>query len=139
MNRILKLQKRAARIILNADYDTPSVNMFKKLNWMTGSQRFFFQNCILPYKVLNNLSPQYLAYILKCKKTIHNYQLRRSVLKHEYIKNKDELPKVKLEVFKRSFSYNSVGAWNELPIDVKLSETLSVFKQRCKAYIFSLT
>ena len=82
MNRILKLQKRAARIILNADYDTPSVNMFKKLNWMTVSQRFFFQNCILAYKVFNNLSPQYLADILKCKKTIHNYQLR-NVLKDE--------------------------------------------------------
>ena len=82
-----------------------------------------------------NLSPQYLSDILKCKKTIHNYQLR-IVLKDEY---NLELPKVKLEVFKRSFSYNGVVAWNELPIDVKLSETLSVFKQRCKAYIFSLT
>ena len=29
-----KLQKRAARIILHADFNTPSAEMFKDLNWL---------------------------------------------------------------------------------------------------------
>ena len=32
-NRLIKLQKRAARIILNIDIMTPSEQMFSELNW----------------------------------------------------------------------------------------------------------
>ena len=35
IERISKLQKRAARIILRADYDTPSVDMFSQLGWLS--------------------------------------------------------------------------------------------------------
>ena len=31
---ILKLQKRAARLILDTDIKTPSVDMFRKLKWI---------------------------------------------------------------------------------------------------------
>ena len=55
-------------------------------------------------------------------------------MKDEY---KLELPKVKLEVFKRSFSYSGMVAWKAMQIDVKLSETLPIFKKRCTTYIFS--
>ena len=34
LNDILKLQKRAARIILGASYHTPSVNHFRPLKWL---------------------------------------------------------------------------------------------------------
>ena len=39
MNRLLKLQKRAARIILQADFMTPSKQMFQKLGWLTFTKR----------------------------------------------------------------------------------------------------
>ena len=38
IERINKLQKRAARIILKVDYITPSVETFQRLRWMTVSQ-----------------------------------------------------------------------------------------------------
>ena len=41
MECILKLQKRAARIILSANIETRSETMFKKLGWMTVYQRAF--------------------------------------------------------------------------------------------------
>ena len=49
INRLVKLQKRAARIILNADFMTPSENMFKELNWLTFSNRVTFYICIMMY------------------------------------------------------------------------------------------
>ncbi len=39
LTRLLKLQKRAARIILHADFLTPSQDMFKSLGWMTIADR----------------------------------------------------------------------------------------------------
>ena len=39
IDRLNKLQKRAARIILKADYTKPSTVMFKELDWMSVSSR----------------------------------------------------------------------------------------------------
>ena len=39
IERLLKLQKRAARIILKADCDTPSVLMFQELDWLSVRNR----------------------------------------------------------------------------------------------------
>ena len=35
LTRLVKLQKRAARMILKADFMTPSEQLFKELNWVT--------------------------------------------------------------------------------------------------------
>ena len=39
IERLSKLQKRAARIILKADFDTPSSEMFNELRWLTIENR----------------------------------------------------------------------------------------------------
>ena len=39
LERLSKLQKRAARIILNAPYDKASSDMFKALGWPTTEKR----------------------------------------------------------------------------------------------------
>ena len=45
-----KLQKRAARIILDKGIDTPSVEMFNQLSWMTFPERETFQKVVMMYK-----------------------------------------------------------------------------------------
>ena len=44
------------------------------------------------------------------------------------------LPKPKTNYFKRAISYKGVECWNELPLHIKLSENLSVFKKLCKEF-----
>jgi len=39
LNLVLNLRKRAARVILNADCQTSSVNLFKKLKWIPFSEQ----------------------------------------------------------------------------------------------------
>ena len=43
LERHLKLQKRAARIILKADFRTPSVDMFRDLGWHSIEGRVYFE------------------------------------------------------------------------------------------------
>ena len=45
-----KFQKRAARIILDKDFDTPTDNLFSELNWMKCSDRVTYKKAILVYK-----------------------------------------------------------------------------------------
>ena len=64
IERLLKLQKRAARIILNANYDTASSYMFEKLGWSAITERHNYNKAVLIYKALNNLTPTYISDLL---------------------------------------------------------------------------
>ena len=61
LERLSKLQKRAARIILNAPYDTASSNMFNALGWSTIEKRHSYNKAVLTYKAVNNLTPLYIT------------------------------------------------------------------------------
>jgi hypothetical protein len=50
LDRILKLQKRAARIILSAEKTTPSKTLFNGLNWITFTDELFIRRSSIVYK-----------------------------------------------------------------------------------------
>ena len=55
IERVFKLQKGAARIILNADFSTPSKDMFDLLKWVLIHKRLLYNKASLTYKALNGL------------------------------------------------------------------------------------
>ena len=62
IDKIFKLQKRAARIILDEqNVMTPSIVLFNKLKWMPMPDYFIYRKAIyLVFKSLNQLVPEYL-------------------------------------------------------------------------------
>ena len=50
IERLSKRQKRAARIIPNADYDTASSDMFIELGWASITKRHNYNKAVLTYK-----------------------------------------------------------------------------------------
>ena len=67
IERINKLQKRAARIILKADFTTPSADMFQRLGWMSVKHRIDYNKSVMTYKALHNLTPSYISDLLTPK------------------------------------------------------------------------
>lgn len=58
----LKLQKKAARILLNVrNILTPTSFLFSSLSWMPNKDFFMFRQVILSYKVLHNQMSDYLS------------------------------------------------------------------------------
>ena len=82
---IIKLQKRAARIILDKGIDTPSVEMFNQLSWMTFPERVTFQKAVMMYKIFNNLTPSYLPEYFRMTSDIHLRSLRSTAESLLYI------------------------------------------------------
>ena len=64
IERLSKLQKRAARIILRADFMTPSTIMFNRLEWLSVPKCLISNKAVLTYKALNNLAPAYISGLL---------------------------------------------------------------------------
>ena len=63
--RVLRLQKRAARIILDADTRANSVELFKQLNWLTFCDEVKLNMCTIVYKRFKGNCPPYILDILK--------------------------------------------------------------------------
>ena len=76
IERLSKLQKRAARIILHADFTTPSAFMFKELGWLSVADRLTHNKATLIYKALNNQTPEYISDLLKPMSEAHTRNLR---------------------------------------------------------------
>ena len=64
VNKVFRLQKRTARVILNADTRANSVDLFGELNWLP----FFhdkINQCASVYKRLKRVCPDYMLELLK--------------------------------------------------------------------------
>ena len=60
LNRIIRLQKRAARVILFADRLVSSVSLFNKLSWIPFYEQCKIHKCSILYKRINGILPNYL-------------------------------------------------------------------------------
>ena len=124
--RLNKLQKRAARIILHADFTTPSPLMFKELRWLSVSDRLKYNKATMIYKALNNQTPEYISNLLKPMSEVHALNLRSSENGSLFV------PRSHTTLYDGSFSCSAPRLWNTLPPTVKNSGTLKGFKQSLK-------
>ena len=123
IERSAKLQKRAARIILHAEFNTPSAFMFKKLGWLSLADRLKFNKVVLIYRALNNQTPEYTSKLLKPMSEVHTLNLRSSENGSLFV------PKARTSLYNGS----APRLWNTLPQTVKNAGSNSTFKQSLKA------
>ena len=75
-NRLLKLQKRAARIILQADIMAQSLLMFNELKWLPFPKRIQHHTCIMINKTLKGMAPDYMTELFNEVSEPHSRNLR---------------------------------------------------------------
>ena len=129
IERLSKLQKRAARIILKADFMTPSKLMFETLGWLSVPKRLLYNKAILTYKALNNLTPTYISNLLTPLSEKHSRSLRSSENGLLCI------PRSRSALYDRSFSHSASKLWNSLPQDIRTKSSLNAFKTCIRDYI----
>ena len=98
IERLSKLQKCAARIILHANFIAPSAPMFQELGWLTISNRIKYNKAVLTYRALNNMTPEYISNLLKPISQTHTLNLRSSTNGSLYV------PKPRTALYSGSFS-----------------------------------
>ena len=84
IDRVSKFQKRAARIILRADFDTPYSAMFRELNWFPIENRLKYNKAVCTYRALNKLTPDYISNILKPLSESHSLKTLLHVQPRSY-------------------------------------------------------
>ena len=73
---MLKLQKRATRLIMDADSKASSVRFFDDLSWLPFYEEAKISKCLTAFKVLQGESPAYIARLLTRNNNLHSRNTR---------------------------------------------------------------
>lgn len=66
------------RIVLGVNIYTNIKNMLDVLEWMSIHQRVIYNTCILIFKMIHHLTPDYLSDEITTRSNVHNYHTRLS-------------------------------------------------------------
>ena len=116
-----KLQNRAARIILRRE---SSRDIFNILKWTGLETNRKIHKCVLVFKCLHNLVPEYLSCYFTRNSCVHTHNTRRKSDLH--------LPKPELSLGKLTFRFSGSVLFSSLPTHIKDTSSLSSFKSRVR-------
>ena len=121
INRLQKLQNSCARLIYNrGKYDHVTM-LFAELHWLPIKQRIIFKILLFVYKIFIDNCPLYL------KECVTIADVENRLL---------QVNRVNTTYGDRAFTNCAPKLWNALPVYVKQSNTLSIFKGQLKHYFF---
>ena len=130
LDKIQKLQNRAARIITQSKYHTSASNLLEELGWDNVSTRWKKQKAIFMFKTLNNRAPEYLRNLFT-DRNLH-YSLRDTC-------GKLNLPRPCTDYMKQSFSYCGAHPRNNLPESIRTIKSFKIFKKPIKITIKTIS
>ena len=113
-------------MVLRAPQFSPSQPLLQQLHWLPVSYRIHFKLSTLTYHALSTQQPPYLASLLHLSNIPRQL---RSPISQQLI-----VPKTKLNLGKHVFSVVAPRVWNELPITLKTSETIAIFRKKLNIY-----
>ena len=128
-DRLQKLQNRAARILMSANYDSNLNDLFRALRWRKLCHQRLEKKSIMLYKILHDMTPEYLRSGFVFRDSVNSYHLRNT-------ENALALPKPRTDYLKRSFSYSGAQLWNSLPLELRQATSLRDFKNELSRHSF---
>ena len=121
--RLLRVQKRCARLILDASFSDNSVKLFSKLSWLPIDDVIRMRKLCLMYKIVNGCCPQYFKDYISYVNDKHRHNTRASTNNNLFI-----------HLFRtnsglRNFYASVNRLWNTLDDSTRSITTLRNFKK----------
>ncbi|XP_065326200.1 uncharacterized protein LOC135932628 [Pelmatolapia mariae] len=129
-NIVLQLIQNAAARVLTGTRKREHISpVLASLHWLPVKSRIEFKILLLTYKVLNNQAPSYLNDLVVPYHPIRALCSRSAGLL--------VVPRVfKSRMGGRAFSFQAPLLWNQLPVWIRETDTISTFKIRLKTFLF---
>ena len=115
INQIATIQRKAVRILANANYNAPENESFRKMHIMKVSDIFRTQACIYGWKFINKKLPKAIDHLME---PCNNRALHIKFNKFNMLTLKHLSP---IDFITRE--------WNKLPISIKESPSINVLKK----------
>jgi len=134
LRKLQAVQNAAARLVRGLsryDHITP---VMRDLHWLHVRQRIEFKIAVLAYKSLHNLAPGYLSVMCQSVSSVEALSRNRSAAHGDLIE-----PVWNTVIYgQRGFRYAAARVWNRLPLNIRLSASLSTFRKLLKTFLFRI-
>ena len=104
-------------------------SLLQELHWLPVEQRTTYKLAVLTYKTRQTSVPEYLSRHITTRSSTWSLRSSSAPLLH--------VPFRRTSFGKHSFSTAAPSVWNSLPVSVQNCDTLTLFKSRLKAHLFS--
>ena len=129
--KMQRVQNIAAKLVMEADSYTSPTECRIKLHWLPVKARIKYKILLLVYKCIQGMVPTYLQELIN----INTYS--RVGLHSSNDDCRLQIPRVNRETFaNRSLKVVGPRWWNNLPIDLRRSSSVTNFKKQLKTYLF---
>ena len=135
MTRLQSVLRAAARLIIQVPSRAPVSGVMRDvLHWLSFSQRVSFKLCLLTYKCLHGLAPQYLSRCCIPLAAVPGRSQLRSADKGHLLVNRTSTS----TLGPRAFYSSGPASWNSLPTALRHPDlSLGVFKRQLKTVLYS--
>ena len=125
IDTLIKLQKQAARLILETDRYAPSAPLFSQLRWQTFDQITRERQAFMVFKATNNKTSSYITNMFQsaCIKTQHLLRSKTN--------NKLHIPKA----HPKRLRYIGPKIWNSLSNKIHKAKTSAQFRTEYKSFL----
>ena len=125
LETLVKLFKRAGRMLLGVPRCTPTSEVLASLGWTTLHDRWKYYKCSILFNVLHTKTPSYLYEKFTFSRQNHRYPSRHAT------SNGLMLPKVRSNFGKRMFHFDACLEWNSLSDTTRQATTKLAFNRLC--------
>ena len=124
IQRVLNCAMRFAYNLKGRD----SVSQYlKNAHILPVKYRVMFKSCVMVFKILNGSSPEYLKDLVTVIPP-----------NHRYLRSSNDLFRLSDSPFANCIRNSMILNWNNLPMDIRFSQTLSSFKKLLKTHYFRI-
>ena len=128
-----KIVNTAARILCRIPKFGHISETLMDLYWLPVQQRVLFKVLILTYQAYHKTAPDYLCDL------IIPYSNSCNVRSNNQLLLAPCQPRTKLKTYReRSFQYAAPNEWNKLPLIIRESPSLAIFKNKLKTFFISI-
>ena len=121
LDKLQKLQNRAARIVTNSPYNASALPIIRKLGWQTVIDLIVKETLKMAYKCTNDEAPSYLACLFDRLSETSTRELRNT-------ETDLRVPFLRTTCGQNCFSLRGTKLWNGLDAKSKLTKNFKRFK-----------
>ena len=130
--RLQKVLNTAARILKKIPKFSHITDILKDLHWLPIRQRITFKILLLTYQAYHNTAPDYLCEL------ITPYCNARNLRSNDMMLVRPCHPVPRLKTYgEKCFQFAGPKEWNNLPLLIRESPSIYIFKSRLKTYLFN--
>ena len=130
LSRIVKLVNSSLKIATRQRRITQETCKELKIFYFDLSLKYF--TCIKMFQILKTSSHAYFKEKFDANQTRHIYNTRASSAEHLSI------PRARINRCQKSFLINGVKCWNTLPVFIRNSDSMKIFKTKLRNFMFLL-